>query len=769
MTGGILLHIDPDEVSYLPAFKKLFSGKANFHVAANKPNAALEILMKAKEKGCAQVATTSPWLLGFLLKKPGTKQNTEDYAGSIIDFMGMEFLILPELKQLYTVTYGGHLFERYLKKFFKPEDWLQVPSFAWELFDPARGQELLTLFRTANFISADIETGDEDERVITCIGFTAIHIDSVSNSYTATTVVVPFTDSFNVAFTRQVLQLPVSKILQNGKYDIAYLLRYNSPFFGYTFDTINLFHSWYCELPKDLAFITSYVLRKWQYWKDESSDWNTYYQYNAKDAFVTAISFLAIIREIPPYAVSNYLQEFPLVFPCILTEGIGIKCDVEQRTKLSAQLAATASAAEKKLQVMLDSPGYNPGSPPQTQKVWDVLGSSDIKGTGKIPSDKVASRHPLNKRIITQIGVHRSERKLDSSYCKEDGTWNNRIYYTLNPHGTDTGRLASKESAFWCGLQIHNIPRDRKDVQIKSMFITDDGFLFGECDGEQAEARDTAYLSGDNTLIANIEDKSKDFHGFNASQFFGVPYDKIVDSKFDEQLQEWVHKTIDKVLRDLSKRTNHGANYNMGAQVMLDTMGIENVIRARTLLGLPSKWKLLQVTQYLLDQYAKTYSVVKDAKDGWYGKVIKDVVNTRFLVGPTGWTRYCFGDPVGNKRNLNAYVAHPPQSLNAMVLNKAYMKVFYEIALPNPRDFKLGPQIHDSILFQYREGRVDLVYKVKELMEITVPVVDTFGIQRDLLVPVAAKGEAKRWSELRDLPKSLTSYTTSTQKLILAS
>jgi hypothetical protein len=186
----------------------------------------------------------------------------------------------------------------------------------------------------------------------------------------------------------------------------------------------------------------------------------------------------------------------------------------------------------------------------------------------------------------------------------------------------------------------------------------------------------------------------------------------------------------------------------MGAQVMLDTMGIENVLRAKRLLNLPYSYSLLDVTQYLLDKYAKTYHVVKGP---WYEKCKSDVSGSNMLVGPTGWTRYCFGNPLKNKRDLNRYVAHPPQSLNAQTLNKAYMKVFYEVWMPNQNDFRLGPQIHDSIHFQYRIGRKDLALKVKEKMEMDIPVKDTFGKVRVLRVPVDLKGEHVRWGSLKKI------------------
>jgi DNA polymerase I-like protein with 3'-5' exonuclease and polymerase domains len=694
----------------------------------------------------------------------GKFPSTSDYAGSLFSKFDCEFLILDPLEQLVTVPYGKHVFTRYFNKFLKPEGWITIPDFEsqWEVFHPAKTEEILSDFATCTFMSFDIETkeqvdeGGTDgllEKVITCCGFTAVWL-SQAGIVRARTVVIPYTDMFNITVARKLQTLPVPKAAQNGKYDIAYLLRYRSPVTAYTFDTINMFHSWYSELPKDLGFIPTYMLRSWIYHKDEKygGDEYQYYRYNAKDCFSTAMSVVALLYEMPEWAMRNYLMEFPLVFPCILAEARGLKLDLQTMTEQQKLMEASFTKELVGLRTMVNNQFFNPGSPPQVKKLFEILGCGDLKGTGKIQMDKASARHPLNELILGRVKKYREDRKMYGTYTDPSKAWKGRMYYALNPHGTDTGRLASKESHFWCGWQIQNIPRDRKDIQIKDSIVSDDGFYFGEADGEQAEARDTAYLSGDTKLIAAVEG-NQDYHGLNASDFFAVPYSEIVRSTQDED-GEWSHETLDKDLRDLSKRTNHGANYNMGEGVMVDTMGIKNVLKAKAKLGLPASWGLKRVTGYLLDRFAEKYAVVKG---DWYDKVEADVANTGMLVSPTGWTRLCFGNPSKNKRDLNRYVAHPPQNLNAMVLNKAWLAVFYNIWLPNQDDFKLCAQIHDSILFQYRIGRIDLAYQVKKLMEIPVDVTDTFGITRTLVVPVALKGEATRWSKLKTIkpPKEL--------------
>lgn len=763
---NLLFQLSKDCTPYINLLKGVFSTtSATVRLNDTTPVTVTEVLIRVKEKKCSAVLVTEPALLKLLVGDNRAK--IDDYMGSIVEKGGVEFLILPPVKQLVTVPYGRFLYNRYLSKLLQSEKWITLPPFSWQLFSPENTDKILDYFAQATFISCDIETGNEDDRIITCVGFTAItlHPDRVGeDEVDADTIVIPFDSMYNLEVIRAILSLSPPKVFQNGKYDTAYLLRFNCIPYNYACDTINLFHSWLSELPKDLAFISTFTLRVWQFWKNErhTPDLMEYYAYNAKDCFATAMSWLSLLREVPSYALSNYTKEFPLVFPCLLAEMTGLRRDnilmKEEEDKFNVSLDLQLHS----LHTMVNCSSFNPSSPKQVLALFNVLGSGDVTNTTPASRDKVAHRHPINKRLTDAIEKYRENRKLATTYFRDDNpktgrtkSWHGRIFFSLNPHATDTGRLASRESAFWCGWQIQNIPQEAKGG-----IIADEGFLFGECDYAQNEARGTAYLSGDANLIAVVNDVSRDFHGSNAAKFFGVDYGKIVQSV------DGIHNVIDKALRDLSKRTNHGANYNMGPQIMLDTMGIENVRRAQALLQLPPTWSLLKVTTYLLQVYAEAYPVVKGA---WYEKCVNDVTGSGYLIGPTGWTRKCFGNPKTNKHWLNAYVAHPPQSLAAMQLNIAYLSIFNSVAICNSTDFKLGPQIHDSVLFQYREGREDLAWRVAECMKVAIEIVDTFGKKRVLEVPTDLKGGAKRWSEVKPLSKKAEKIEASSPERLLNS
>lgn len=260
-------------------------------------------------------------------------------------------------------------------------------------------------------------------------------------------------------------------------------------------------------------------------------------------------------------------------------------------------------------------------------------------------------------------------------------------------------------------------------------------FIFCELDNEQSETRCTAYLSGDANLISAVE-SPLDFHAINIERFFGVPYSSVIGPKGE---------ILDLELRNLSKRVNHGANYNMGPAVLLKTMGEENVDRAKILLKLPKHWSRLRVCEYLLGLYEKAYPEVKSI---WYPAVKTQIRSTNRLVSPLGWTRYCFGNPDKSKSDLNAYVAHPPQNLSVSIINEAFKDLFWRIQATNSKDFRLKAQIHDSIFFQIRVGQENLIETARKMCIRPTQVTDCKSVTRTMIIPVAAK-TGNNWKDMK--------------------
>lgn len=752
MAKFLYYHTEED-IDYMAILKPMLQGNTTI-LKQRAPVAVTEMLMDAKQKEVKQIILSQPAAIKLIVPQGAGTQ--DDFAGSIIKRGDVEFLILNPLKHLVSVNYGKFLFDRYLSKFTAPQKWFHQTKFSWELANETTIPDLYQLVVDSLYVAVDIETSTDNRR-ITCVSYTCVGI--ANGVFDTHSFVIPLTSLFWLECIRKLNATKTPKILQNGKYDHAYFFRFGVPCTGWYFDTVNLFHSYYSELPKRLDFLSSFSLRYCEFWKNSGAgSLEDYYRYNARDGYYTANSFLSIIRDIPDWAISNYLQEFPTVFPCHQAEMTGLQVDLPTVAKLKVEQETVLEGRRTKLGIMVSSPIakkgklkgkylFNPSSHVQVQRLMKVLGCDISKGTGEIQIKKAIFQHPLNGILLDAVLEFRKARKLVSTYLVEEKFWKGRCYYALNPHGTDTARLASRESQFagWgedtelAGLQIHNIPRDRTDIEIKSVFVSDEGFEFGEGDYEQAEAWDVGYLSGDKNLLDTLH-SGKDFHALNVERFFGVPYAKVFD--------DTNKKTLDVPLRYLSKRVNHGSNYNMGWQVLVDTMGLENIYKAKTLLGLNKYWGPKQIATFLLERYETAYPGVKGA---YYDHIKYCVKTTKMLVSALGWTRYCFGNPEKSKHALNSYVAHPSQNLNAGCLNRAWMRIFTEVALKEPKDFKLCAQIHDSILFQYRRGRLDLVRKVHECMLFSIKVKDCKGIERDLRVPVAMKAGATRWSDIKPL------------------
>lgn len=731
-----LLFLGSEEDKSYASHLKSMVGLCDVFVRYTEPATLLELVLYCKQRGVTGVFTTSQSVLTKLLSKMSTetmKPSVDNYAGSYFSYDGIEIVIIHPLKNFMTVPYQKFLTQRFISKLSTPEVWHDNPEFNFELLTASNFDRIFNLYSSAFLIAIDIETKRED-LAIDCIGYSAaIHCPD-TGKFIVHSCVLPLDSIYAVSLMRRMnWELQAPKVFQNGKYDCLYLARWSAPVYNYLYDTVNMFHCWYCEMPKDLGFITAFFVRKVQYWKDlaQTNDKYEYYKYNALDTFGTLLAAIEWLLQAPQWAKNNYLMEFPVVFPAHMCELTGLKQD-------SKRLNRAASVVNKRIEydniclskmVGTYPQIFNVNSAPQNKALRTILGAGHIVSSDEKSLKKIGALHPLNSRITNKILDIRGDRKLVSTYLVIGKDLNGRILYSLNPHGTDSGRLASRESAFWCGLQIQNIPAGKS---VKQTITADTNFRLCECDSSKAETWDTAYLSGDKQLITAVN-SPLDFHKVNASAFFGMKYEEVT-----------------KAIRNLAKRVNHGANYLMGEGVLVDTMGEPAIWEAKRLLKLPQSFGLLDVAKHLLESFHATYPTLRAV---YYPSVVSDVVRTRLLVGAQGWTRYCFGSPDKNKLDKNSYVAHRSQSENAMRLNRAFMRVFYEIAMdPKHRDnFKLCAQIHDSILFQYRIGHEYLCDMVKECMELPVTVKSADGVVRTYTVPADLKNGkdnkgALRWS-----------------------
>lgn len=721
----LLVIISEEDRSYLARFSNLIDGhKASVYRGKIDSYGQLDIL--AKRINADAVVTTRQDIIA--LESGDKKAKVSDFIGSVLDTpLGREVLVLPPLKWLVRVSYGEWLMSRYLSKLLTPERWYAQSPFTYKVLRNERDyQEFKELFDSAFLCAIDIET--REPNIIRSVSYTLKFPDESTK-----TGVFQLNSMDSVRWMRTLNEHPIVKVCQNGKYECAYFFAWSAPMTNYVGDTLSAMHATWSELPKTLEFVASVFLRKYRYWKDmrAAEDTDTQLEYNALDTWSTCEAFCSWLQEAPEYARTNYVMKWPQIILSHEMEMRGLKRDPVRKEKWRKVYTRTAERQLAQIRTMVGVPEFNPASPKQCLALLRALTNKDWPSSDEAHLVKVSNLHPLNSRILGAILEYRGLVKLMGTYLG-DKDFKGRWLYTINPTGTDTGRDASKAHHFWTGQNIQNVPNEH--WQIKNTVLADEGYELWEADYSQAEARGVAYSSGDSALLAAVE-SHHDFHSLNASAFFGLPYEEIYDDE--------TGKVLNKPIRNLSKRTNHGANYNMGPAVMLATMGEKRVREAKKLLNLPRQWTLLKVCEHLLNVYEITYPRVKTA---YYKKIVKDVRLYSKLVGATGWTRYCFGSPWANKLDLNSYVAHVTQSLNAMVLDEAARRIFrwrLEEGLLNI--VKVNAKIHDSILFQTPIGRRDLAEKLRDKMRFPVPVTDCMGVERSMIVPVDLKLRGRRW------------------------
>lgn len=756
-----LLHLGTHRDELFQAFLVELTSGVSVHwksrLTAVDTLAELESQIARVPGGIAGIVCTSELFLKKLLYSqpdfiaPNTRKGVtlNDYQGSLLYLPTSKtpVVILNPLENLVTIPWAKHAARRFISKLTKPDSFFKQLPFKWQVAEPDKLPAIFTHWQqTARLIAIDIETAVDDPlRRINCVGYAAW----IPSTNSCECIVIPFTDSFNRVWVQRFNELAAPKIFQNGLYDNLYFARWGCPTVNWLHDTQHLFHSMFSEYPKRLDFITAYALREVRYWKDDgkSGDLLDYYRYNARDCWATLNSYLALLEIAEPYALKNYLLEFPLVFPCHHCELEGLKWNSETAKRVSQELVAEVEKEELGFKKAIASPNFNLNSPPQVKQLFKVLGVGHLPSTDAANMLKAQAAHPLNNKVLGTLVKIKKKKKLLSTYFVAEKFWNSRLYYKLNPAGTDTGRLASSESSFWCGLQIQNIPRGDK---VKQCIEADDGWVLCEIDKAQSEARCVGYLAGEEKLIELVEGPH-DYHSWNAASFFGVPYESIYD--------ESKRKVINVELRDLAKRTNHGANYNMGGVTMLDTMGPERVSRAKIVLKRPAEESLKEVCSYMLGVYNRTYPKIKGL---FYDTIIKQISLTGRLVSPLGWTRIFFGKPSRkNKPLLNAAIAHPAQNLSVGIINQEFYNVwrasvydsYYKegtlLECKLRRRVRIKAQIHDSILFEHKQEDKEAIELVSKIMTTYVKITGADKNDRVMLIPSEVSASVKRWSDTK--------------------
>ena len=247
-------------------------------------------------------------------------------------------------------------------------------------------------------------------------------------------------------------------------------------------------------------------------------------------------------------------MEEPLMNVLADMEMEGVKIDLTQLKRYSADLFAEMNAIQERIREMAEDPNLNILSPLQIGKLIFEKLKLDPKIKPKTgvrysyPTDEdtlsaLADKHP----IINEILEYRAVRKLLSTYIDPLPTYvspsTGKIHTTFNQALTATGRLSSSKP------NLQNIPiRTERGKEIRKAFVPSrpDGVVVS-ADYSQIELRIMAHLSCDMHLIEAFR-KGQDVHAITAAKIFGISPEEVTSDQ-----------------RRIAKTANFGIMYGISA------------------------------------------------------------------------------------------------------------------------------------------------------------------------------------------------------------
>jgi len=285
--------------------------------------------------------------------------------------------------------------------------------------------------------------------------------------------------------------------------------------------------------------------------------------------------------------------------------------------------------------------------------------------------------------IARDILEYRKLAKLQSTYVEALPKLvdeNSRIHTTYNQTGTATGRLSSSNP------NLQNIPvKTPEGIKIRQGFVAKDGYKLLAIDYSQIELRVLAEISQDKTLILAYE-QDKDLHDLTARKLFSLMEDEEVNRE----------------KRSLAKIVNF------------------SIIYGKTAFGLSSELNIsLSEAKEYISRYFAQYPGVKALET----KIIEDAKSNGFV--RTLYDRKRTIDGI-NSSNKNIVKQAERMAVNSVIQGTAadilkIVMVELNEKLKDREDIKMNLQVHDELIFEVKEEKVEEYAElIKNIMETTV-------------------------------------------------
>lgn len=445
--------------------------------------------------------------------------------------------------------------------------------------------------------------------------------------------------------------------------------------------------------------------------------------YNGLDCMVTLEVMQELLPMLDNVTGATYNFERDLQGPVLEMCTSGIKVDMGRRAdvlhKYKRDLALIGGQLDAIVEDGIGIKGFNWRSPAQLKKLfYEVFGFKPVlkrNANGEMAPtvnrdaiEKLSSyfiAEPICARLLLLRDIDKKRTFLETN-VDPDG----RIRTNLNIAGTNTGRLASSLSVFGTGGNLQNVDRE-----LRSVFIADDGYVFVNFDLEQADARNVGALCWDIFV---------DSHG---PKFAGAYLDLCEGGDLHTQVARMVWPNLDwgtdpagwraiadqlfyraDSYRQMAKKLGHGTNF-LGTP--------------------PTMAKHTKVQRSIIETFQLNYFGALPCIPAWHQWIAEQLTECGYLQHLYGRRRGFFGR-VEEAATLREATAYGPQGMTAEEINLAMLRVF------NMNICRLHMQVHDSLLTQVREDRVE---KDIPIMMRAMPSPITLKGGREFVVPVEAK------------------------------
>jgi DNA polymerase-1 len=456
--------------------------------------------------------------------------------------------------------------------------------------------------------------------------------------------------------------------------------------------------------------------------------------YNALDTMITYEVLDALLPQLTPVTSATYAFSRALQGPILEMNARGVLIDIPRRDEVVAgyrqETVRLAAALNRMLreglgfdfEVAKNRTNFWPSDTQLRTLFYDIMNlPPQYKRTAdgkRLTVDREALEklehyfyaEPIVKHLYKLRDLAKKIQFLSTAIDPDQ-----RIRTSFNIAGTNTGRLASSYSDFGTGTNLQNV-----ENKLRSVFIADPGWKFCNIDLEQSDSRAVGAIHWNLFRNPSYLDacESGDLHTQIAKIAFpGAVKDRdSADQKFYREFS----------YRDAAKRLGHGSNYGGQADKMARATHIP-----------------IGDIQAFQTQYFRAFPAFRL----WWEWVEMQVRTTKQITTLLGRRRHFFGHHLDSD-TIRAAIAYEPQSVTADTINRGLLAVW--------KTGRVQPllQVHDSILFQYRQEEEDeIVPAMLSLCEQTV----RLSGGRSFQIPAEAK-VGWNWSDDKADPDSLQKW-----------